>query len=79
LTAQRWLSEGYTRIVEIDLPRAPRPDWLIWHPDAPMVMYALSRCFEKELEISVDTIDPPLKLSIYRRRISGNSCLDGNK
>ena len=79
LTADRWLSEDYRRIVVVDEPRASRPDWGIWHPDAPEVINALSRCFEKEQMISVGEIDPPMTLSVYGRRISGTSCLAANQ
>jgi hypothetical protein len=79
LTADRWLSEDYQRIIVLDLPRAPRPDWVIWHRDAPRVINALSRCFEKEQTISVGEIDPPMTLSVYDRRISGRSCLEANQ
>ena len=79
LTADRWLSEDYQRIVVVDLPRTLRPEWVIWHPDAPKVINALSRCFEKERTISVGEIDPPMTLSVYGRRISGAACLDSNQ
>jgi hypothetical protein len=76
LTADRWLSEEYQRIVVVDSPRTARPEWVIWHPDAPKVENALSHCFEKEQTIPVGEIDPPMKIAIYRRRISGMSCLE---
>jgi hypothetical protein len=79
LTADRWLSNDYQRIVVLDLPRTPRLEWMIWHPDAPKVVSALSRCFEREQTISVGEIDPPMTLSVYRRRISGEACSDSTR
>jgi hypothetical protein len=78
LTADRWLSKDYQRIVVVDSPRTPSPEWVIWRADAPKVINALSRCFEKELTVSVDEIDPPMTLSVYGRRISGAACLHSN-
>lgn len=79
LTADRWLSKDYQRIVVVDAPRTPSPEWVIWHAAAPKVINALSRCFEKELAISVDEIDPPMTISVYGRRISGAVCLDSDQ
>lgn len=79
LTADRWLSKDYQRIVVVDSPRTPSPEWVIWHAGSPKVINALSRCFEKELAISVDEIDPPMTISIYGRRISGAVCLDSDQ
>ncbi len=79
LTADRWLSKDYQRIVGVDSPRTPSPEWVIWRADAPKVINALSRCFEKELAISVDEIAPPMTTSVYGRRISGAVCLDSDQ
>jgi hypothetical protein len=76
LTADRWLSKDYQRIVVVDLPRTRRLERVIWRPDAPKVVNALSRCFEKERTISVGAIDPPMTRSVYGGRISGAACPD---
>lgn len=79
LTADRWLNQDYQRIIVQDLPRTPRLEWMIWHQDAPKVVSALSRCFEKEGTISVGELDPPMTLSVYRRRISGEVCSESTQ
>jgi hypothetical protein len=73
-TAERWLHETYNWLLVQDLPVYPRLDWMIWHPQSPLVTDAINRCFVKLETWTIENTTPLLQLSLYRRRDLGSKC-----
>jgi hypothetical protein len=73
--ARQWIENDFDWLVVQRQPAARSPSWLIWTPDAPLIITALEKCFERGAAPAFADFDPPLAIELYKRVRRGKVCL----
>jgi hypothetical protein len=74
VVARGWIENDYDWLVVQRQPARFVP-WLIWTPNAPLIVTALEKCFERFAAPEFGTFEPPLSVDLYKRIRRGTICL----